>query len=210
VINPDYLETAEIGVQAARKDMFQKGLIAIAASSRSSGEAIQVAADLCKLLGSTPFFVDLVEVDGLMAATHLLPQLLAAALLNATTSQPGWREARKVAGRAYAIGTAPAANLDAAPAMTRCAILNSSNVTRVLDDVLAALQQLRDDIAAEDEAAFEGLLKKARSGRETWWKERMAGDWLSQDIPRTGFPDTGGVLGRLFGTGWRPGEKKKK
>ena len=42
------------------------------------------------------------------AAMHILPQLAAAALLDATVDKPGWQEARKLAGRPYAAVTAGA------------------------------------------------------------------------------------------------------
>ena len=76
----------------------KKGLIGIVSPPQTDSGAIKLAADLTRLVGADPLFADPVEVDGLMSATHLLPQLLAAALLNATIDQPGWREAQKLAG----------------------------------------------------------------------------------------------------------------
>ena len=45
------------------------------------------------------------EIDSLMASLHLLPQVVSAALLGMTVDQPGWLEARKLAGKAYAAAT---------------------------------------------------------------------------------------------------------
>ena len=48
---------------------------------------------------------------------------LAAALLNATIDQPGWREGRKVAGRSYAAATAPISSLSDINGLTVAALL---------------------------------------------------------------------------------------
>ncbi len=87
-------------------------------------------------------FADPLEMDGLMSATHLLPQLMSAALLNATIDQPGWREARKVAGRAYAEASAPIAHLANEPeSLGAASILNRENLLRLLDSAIASLDR---------------------------------------------------------------------
>ena len=102
VINPKYLLETTAGLDAAHADLFQGGLMAIITPRGATSEAVKLATDLAKLVGATPLFFDMVELDSLMAATHLLPLLLSAAMLNSTVDQPGWIEARKVAGRAFA------------------------------------------------------------------------------------------------------------
>ncbi|MBV5323492.1 hypothetical protein JZU51_01860, partial [bacterium] len=89
---------------------------------------------------------DLVESDGLMSTTHLLPQLLSAALLNATIDQPGWLDARKVAGSAYATVTAGLSYQDEIASLQMSALHNRASVVHALDVTLAALRGLRDDI----------------------------------------------------------------
>ena len=49
----------------------------------------------------SPLLMDTTEADGIFSAMHILPQLAAAALLDATVDKPGWQEARKLAGRPY-------------------------------------------------------------------------------------------------------------
>jgi prephenate dehydrogenase len=203
VINPAYLHTADSGAVAARADLFRGGLMAIVAPARTESGAIKLAADLTRLLGASPLFADPLEMDGLMAATHLLPQLLAAGLLNATIDQPGWREGRKVAGKAYAEATGPIVHLDDARTLRESVLLNRENMLRVLDSTLAALQAIRGDIAEGNEAALHERLQRARSGREKWWGERETGNWMNGEIPSADLPDNPGFLGRLFGTGWK-------
>ena len=210
VINPAYLHGLDSGIQAAHADLFRDGLIAIVAPPRASSEAIKLAADLTRLLGANPFFADPVEIDSLMAATHTLPQLMAAALLNATVDRPGWREGRKVAGRAYAEVTSPIAYFSEPKTLGKSATLNRESVFRTIDGVIAALQALRNDIDDDDNESLEARLERARKGRELWWLQRQAADWAAEEMPATATPPGGSeFFGRLFGMRSRKKPKTK-
>lgn len=209
VLNPAYLHTTESGIEAARPDLFQGGLMAIVAPHQTESAAIKLAADLTRLVGANPLFADPVEIDGLMSATHILPQLMAAALLNATIDQPGWRESRKVAGRAYAEASAPIAHLANEPeSLAASSILNRENLLRLLDTAIASLEAMRGDIDAKDETALNERLKNAREGREVWWAERQTSNW-GDGAADVAIPETPGVFGRMFGIGKNPKTKSK-
>lgn len=208
VLNPAYLHDVDLGIKAARSDLFQGGLMAIVAPAHTDSAAIKLAADMTRLLGAMPLFADPLEVDGLMAATHLLPQLMAAALLNATVDQPGWREGRKFAGRAYAETTASMVLPEDAHSLTATALLNRDNTLRVLDSAIAALSAIRNDIERQDEAALDERLKRARSSREAWWKGRQSREWINDNAPSVDMPDMPGMFSRLFGIGKKPKPRK--
>ncbi len=202
VLNPAYLHMHESGVGAARADLFKAGLMAIVVPNGTASEAVKLAADLTRLLGATPLFADPMEVDGLMAATHILPQLMAAALLNITVDQPGWMDGRKMAGRAFAEVTGPLVQLEDPGALCSSALLARDNVVRVLDSAIAALYAIRDDIQEQDQAALSQRVDRARAGRERWWRERQAADW-SNEGPAPESPRASEVFGRMFGLGGR-------
>jgi prephenate dehydrogenase len=211
VINPDYLHGTETGVEAARADLFQRGLMLIGSPSGTSAEAIRLASDLTRLLGASPLFIDLAEADGLLAATHVLPQLAAVALLEATVDQPGWREGRKLAGRAYAGATGPVAFQDSAGALRDAALHNRENVVRVLDDLIASLQALRQDISSSDAKSLGQRLEQVRKSRQTWLDQRLAADWLNTDTEQAELPSLGEYWQRMLaGIRKRPGPKKDK
>jgi len=199
VINPAYLHDAQSGIDAAQKDLFKGGLMAIAAPPSTSAEAVKLAADLTRLLGAMPFFVDPNEMDGLMAATHWLPQFLAAALVHATIDQPGWLEGRKVAGRAYAEVSGPIDHLGDASALKSAAFYTSDNIVRVIDDAIASLMVIRRDIQEHNEEALGDYLQKAREGRQKWWIDRQRGEWLAEDLGIAQIPEKPGILERLLG-----------
>jgi prephenate dehydrogenase len=209
VLNPRYLHSEVFGISAAHADLFHDGMFGIVTPYHTNTQALNLATDLIQLLGADPLFVDLYEIDGLMAATHLMPQLVSIAMLNATLDQPGWKEARKIAGRAFAEVSGPAAHLDEVEALVDSADLNKENVLRKLDDIIAALQGLRGDIAQGDSENLTTRLKHAKAGVNLWWKERGGGNWLKEEMPMSEtLPTRSNVMGNLFGFGL--GSKKKK
>ena len=199
VINPAYLHEVDTGVNAARPDLFRNGMVGIVAPPRTPSEAIKLAADLTRLIGATPLFADPLEMDGLMAATHILPQLMAAALLSATVDQPGWREGRKVAGRSYAEATSSIAHPSEPATLRAAALFSRENVLRVLDSLIASLQSIRNDIHTQDAKALDERLARARRGREEWLKQRTAANWLEEELPPTETPTPSEWFGRLLG-----------
>jgi len=211
VINPAYLEDHDYGAQAAHADLFKNGLIVIVAGPPAASEAIKLVADLARLLGSSALFAEAVEVDSLMSATHILPQLMAAALVNTTVDQPGWREGRKLAGRAYSEVTGTLALLGEPAALASSALLAQDNILRVIDNAMAYLQQLRNDIQAKDNDALIGRLEQARRGRDHWWKERQQGNWAAEEIPHSPeIPKASEMFKRLVWFGSKTPQPKKK
>jgi prephenate dehydrogenase len=214
-INPDYLGEVERGIRAAHADLFARGVMAVAAPQGTGGAAVKLAADLSALLGAAPFFVDLLEVDGMMAGLHIMPQLYAAALANVAMGNPGWGDARKLAGRVYAEATAPVAYDEEGGALVEAALQDSANVTRVIDEMIIALKELREDISNQEREKLTGWLQRARQGRSRWWRERGLGDWLSTGLEKVELPKSDlwkrlfGNLGKLFGPP-KPGKGEQK
>jgi prephenate dehydrogenase len=136
-----------------------------------------------------------------------MPQLMAAALVNATVDQPGWHEGRKVAGKAYAEATGPLVHLDDTQALHTSVMMNRDNILRILDNTIASLQAIRGDIDSEEGDALEDRLLRARDNRLKWWSERQAGEWLSEDVPRSSLQESPGILRRLFGISRKPKAK---
>lgn len=205
VLSPAYLHDTESGLEAAHPDLFRDGLMGIVSPPGVPSEAIKLAADLTRLLGASPLFADTVEMDGLVAATNILPQLMAASLLNATIDQPGWLEGRKIAGRSYADVSAPIMYPTGSNSLANAAMLNRENVIRVIDSAAAALSAIRNDLLNEDERALQERLERARKSRQTWLQGRMAADWAAEETINVEAPTASEMFGRFIGRG-----RKKK
>ncbi len=196
-LSPESLHNLQFGLDAAKPDLFTNSLFLVDTPPGTSEEAMVLAMDFVRLLGAEPLLTDIIESDGLMATTHLLPQLVAAALLNATVDQPGWQEARKVAGRAYAAVTAGLAYQDEIDSLRLSVLHNRENVVRSLDAAIATLRGLRDDIDKGDDDGVAARLESALAGRQRWLSERVAGDWKNE--MRSEALDMPSFSERLFG-----------
>jgi prephenate dehydrogenase len=205
-INPAYLLAPTDGPETAHADLFKGGLILIAHPYNTNPEAIKLAGDLTALLGASPLFADPAEADGLSAAAILLPQLISAALVGATASQPGWREARKLAGVDYARVSSPIQDSISSEALARAITLNPENAVRLLDDLLAELEKLRQAMRSGDEVVLQSILEEAHDLREEWWKQRSTSNWLADETPPSR-PSSGDLLGRLIGLRRKPTDR---
>ena len=94
--------------------------------------------------------------------------------------QPGWQEARKLAGRPFAALTSALVYQDEIGSLGEAALLNRENVSRVLDVVIGSLQGLRDDVANGNREDVSERLELALEGRRRWLGERLQGDWPNE------------------------------
>jgi prephenate dehydrogenase len=197
-LNPAWLEDASQGLDAARADLFQHGVVAVTAPQGTPEGALKLAADFVALIGSQPYFADLAEVDGIMASAHLLPGLSAAALMETITSQPGWSDIRKLAGKLYSSATQP---LDAeeSTALAEAIQHNRANTIRILDEYLITLASLRKDIADENIKNLKARLDDTRRRRGQWQLERARGDWLTVESSRPEMPRFGDIMKQQIG-----------
>ena len=205
-----YLHGVDLGVDSASADLFQKGLFLLNAPHGTPGEAVRLATDLVALLGAQALFTDPMEADGLLASTHILPQLAAAALLDATVDQPGWAEARKVAARPYATATAALAYHDEAKSLGEASIGNRENVVRVLDSYMSSLQRLRDGIEKGEENSVNEFLDDAVKAHDRWLEERSKADWGNIQPNKADSVPFGELLSQMFlGKLMERGRKRK-
>jgi len=200
-IHPDYLHGIEFGVNAARADLFEKGVMVITAPPGTPGNVFNLATDFVTLLGSLPLLMDTAEADGLLGTVQILPQLAAAALLDATLDKPGWQETKKLAGRPYAAVTSGLAYHDDAASLREAALENRENTVRLLNNYITSLINLRDEIDASDRDALGKRLETAWAGRVRWFDERTGAEWLNRNAQRIDAPSFGDRINQmLFGS----------
>jgi prephenate dehydrogenase len=196
-LNPDCLADSLHGPDSARADLFERGTLGIAAPAGTPETAVNLALSLAEMLGAQPLFLELLEADGMLAVSHILPQLAAAALLNATTGQAGWPEARRLAGRPYALGTAPVFE-ESLESLSLAARLNRENVLRALEMTIGGLSGIHAALKDANDEDLQRRLGHAVDDRLTWWQERQSADWSREKPSQAAImPD---VMERLFGS----------
>jgi len=196
VINADYLDECGFGPEVAHEDLFKGNLMGVVTSRTASNKAINMAANLSELLGALPYFSDAGEIDGLMSMIHLMPQVLAASLLKTSFDAPGWREARKVAGKPYYQLVNPFGQDELPGALTFSLAHNQENTIRLINDLIRALVEIRDLVDTADQEELEGTFTKLQQGRDLWLADREEGKWI--DIPEIETRQRG-ILAQMLG-----------
>ena len=197
VIKAEYLEEIGHGPETAHEDLFSGNLMAVVTSQTANEKAINMAANLVQLLGAAPYFADPMEIDGLMTMTHLMPQLLASVMLDISQNAPGWREGRKFAGKAYSQMTNSFGKDEIAGALAAGLAYNQENFTRLINDLIRRLVDLRDLQAAPGQQALTEQFQQLQRDRDLWLSEREDNPWI--DAQRTKLPPRENILTRLLG-----------
>ena len=206
-LNPEHLLDGKTGVDAAHADLFKKSLAVITSPRKTSEAALTLTTNLAVLLGSRPFFIDEAEYEGLFAASGLLPQINAAALVLTTTGRAGWQEGRKIAGQAYALGTQPLLLMDDREKLGTAFMMNRENLVRMIDYQIQGLQILRAALDKRDEEQLNELLSTIKDAHDDWWTERSRAEW-DTDTSRADIPSMGDHL--MHWIGINPKKKKKE
>jgi prephenate dehydrogenase len=200
-INPAYLGEPLVGVESAHVDLFKRAVMLISAPFGTHTDALRLASTLVDSLGGIPLFADSAEVDGLMATTQLLPEMVAVALVKTTVDQPGWREGQKVAGRSYSDATAPVLDFCDGEKLGQAALLNRQNLLRMLAEMIQTLEELHTLIDKQDADGLSKLMQHTLEARLLWAKARDEANWEAaerDDVPR------GGILGKMLGIRPKP------
>jgi prephenate dehydrogenase len=128
------------GLEAARPDLFDDRPWILTAGEAADAEALDGLTEFVRGLRAIPHRMTAAEHDRLLAYISHLPQLAVSALMHVVGSHAG-EEGLALAGR----GLRDTTRLASSPAATWADIVatNADNVTGALDDLIAALQQLR-------------------------------------------------------------------
>ena len=201
-IGAQHLDVTGAGLDSAKADLFSRSVFLLSTPPGTPGEAVKLVSDLVGLLDASSILTDFVESDGLMASANLLPRLVSAALLDATTGQPGWQEVRKMAGLGYFRATSAFAESEDAESLGMLSLQNRENVVRLLDQMIASLVDIRDDLEKENGEAFRTRLESAQQGRIHWLRERGRADWThlpAGQVEKTSFMESllGSKLGKM-------------
>jgi len=201
-LNPEHLHNPEVGIEAAREDLFENSYIGVNDPPGTPAEVLSLSSDLASLLGAKPYFVDSVEADGLIAMGHELPRVTALALLLTTVNTPGWRDVGKLTGQDYAKATMPVLNVAEREDLGLSMRLNRHNLVRLIDDLIRSLMRVRDHLDNEAVEALQGDLEQAVEQRLLWLEQRRLMSWEASEPPQV---NRASVLG-----GWLSSRLKKE
>ena len=197
------------GPLEARVNLFAKSQFCIGAHVETLPTALELVNNLALRADATPFYIDPIEHDGMIALLEQTPRLLAGALMQTGSSSAGWRDGKKLAGRAFANSTESAED---PAALAGSLFANRENLLRSLGQVEETLEKWRDLLSAEDETSLLTALTEMEDRRLRWMRDVQLQTWEAEAEPAK--ERQPGLLrqmffGDLFGGRRKPGEDKK-
>ncbi len=153
------------GVDAADPALYQGCVWCLTPTERTATDALARLAALVERLGARPVTLQPQRHDEAVAAVSHLPLLAATALTMTATARPDWPTARSLAAGGFRDTTRVASGN---PRMARdICLTNTQPILDCLDAYLAALQRLREAVAAGD-PALEQIFASAKEARDAW------------------------------------------
>ncbi len=187
------------GAPTQRADLYDKVVFALAAGPKTDPSALQLASNFVERVGATPLYVDGQEHDGIMAGVEQLPLLLAAALMRVSAAESGWREARRLAGQAFASASDmgdDAAGLFAALRANRTNLLY--RIRRLQEELNEWANLLQAEAEEGKPHPLQTVLEKAVEDRLAWESQAVLKNWEERPTASTAGLETGGFFRQMF------------
>ena len=156
-------------IEGADADLFVGATWCVSPSVTASEEAVRTVLGLIAAARAEPFFIDPDEHDAFVAGVSHLPFVLSAALMNAVSRDPSWRDMKTLTAGGFRDTTRLAAG---SSAMHRDILLtNRIAVTRWIDALIGTLGEVRQSLTSDDGSAstsLDAFFSEARDARADW------------------------------------------
>ncbi len=153
------------GIEAADADLFHGCTYCLIPGRGTSQVAIDRMEGLVRQIGATPFFIDAVEHDSLVAAISHLPLIISAALVSMATRGPSWPRMASLASTGFGSLTRLASGN---PQMSRdICLTNREPILHWIDEYIGELGEFRRLVSEGGREMMEAFVQ-ARQQREGW------------------------------------------
>jgi len=196
-LNPKYMVDVESGPDGAQEDLFHDSHVFIAGDVNTHPEALKLGNDLAVLAGAKPLNTEPEELAGILALGLDLPLLISAVTTSLVTSQPGWNEARKLAGFNFDQISRLLESPDNQVTPESRMLVNRKNLQRLLSLMIEQLSQIHADLDEDNSQEFEPVIRNAVLARQIWQKQRTTMSWFEQGQVKPEAPLK--MTERLFG-----------
>jgi prephenate dehydrogenase len=159
------------GTPGPAAELFENAVYCISTPPSAEAKAVENIVKMVEALGSTPYFVEPDEHDGLVASVSHLPYVVSTAIMRIAATDRGWREAKTIAAGGFATATHLT---DGNPRMfADICLTNREQVARQLSRLIDELADLREAVEQGDEAIYNRFLE-ARVMHDEWLAGRSA------------------------------------
>jgi prephenate dehydrogenase len=159
------------GTPGPAAELFENAVYCISSPPSADAKAVENVVKMVEALGSTPYFVEPDEHDGLVASISHLPYVVSTAIMRIAASDRGWREAKTIAAGGFATATHLT---DGDPRMyADICLTNREQVSRQLTRLIDELSTIRAEVDRGDEAIYDRFVE-ARASHDEWLVGRSA------------------------------------
>jgi len=187
-------------IEGATADLFKGATWCVCPLPTAKEEAVRNVLGMIAALEAEPYFIDPHEHDGHVAGVSHLPFVLSAALVNAVSSDPAWRDMKTLTSSGFRDTSRLASG--SATMHRDIAITNREAVGRWIDATIAQLQKAKAAMAEPETTGPDDLLAfftQARDARAEWATQTGREGELVQntemDLVKEGFGDQ---MGRML------------
>ncbi len=178
--NPKHSFEQGHGYADAQIDLFLDSHVFIAGDINTRPVALKAGGDLAILAGALPIYTEPDELAGILALSYDFPRLMAVVITKVSTSEPGWNEARKIAGYDFDSLSAPLTSYENQGTPETPLYTNRRNLQRLIEIMIRELQEIHTSLDIENNPELGSAIKNAIVARQVWHKQRMNMSWLEK------------------------------
>jgi prephenate dehydrogenase len=159
------------GTSGAAAELFENAVYCISSPPSADAKAVENIVKMVEAIGSTPYFVEPDEHDGLVASISHLPYLISTAIMRIAATDRGWREAKTIAAGGFATATHLT---DGDPRMfADICQTNQEQIARQINRMIDELMDLRDLVERGSEDIYDRFVA-TRQMHDEWLAGRSA------------------------------------
>ena len=157
--------------------LFENSLMMVCLAEDTPAAVVTIIDNLITLLGGREYLADPYEVDGFLAVTQLMPRLLSAAGLQTACGQPGWVDARRMAGLDFIEISTPLLNWLSEDSPGDYLSLTRSHAVRMLRDIQKVLKSYEEKIDEGKSDDLNDLYHQLSISFGDWLSRRRGNEW---------------------------------
>jgi hypothetical protein len=174
------MQDQDFGPESAHEDLFHNSHVYITGEINTRPAVLSAGSDLAILAGALPLFIDSDELAGISALGQDYPRLMAMTITRLLTSEPGWNEARKIAGFDFDSMSTPLTSFENQGNPEIPLYMNRKHLQRLIVLTIQALRELHDSLDVIDNRELGGTIKNTILARQLWKKQRLEMSWLEK------------------------------
>ena len=180
------------GIESSNAEAFRGGQYCLMPTESADEQAIKTVVGMVEALGAKPYFLDPVEHDSYSSAMDILPTVISAAFVNATTGGDSWREMHKTAGIPFD-GQSQLSSDDPIDAETQCLTV-SEPLVHWIDQMILSLHKFRTQLSEDSDDLVESFIT-AWEQRARWETGVIGKEATGPSLPSSGESMASALLG---------------